>query len=43
MINQDHALSQKEIAKVAGITNITLCKRYKEILDLLFLKNRRKI
>ena len=36
-------ISQKEIAKVAGITNITLCKRYKEILDLLFLKNRRKI
>jgi len=43
MINQDHALSQKEIAKVAGITNITLCKRYKEILDLLFLKNRSMI
>jgi transcription initiation factor TFIIB len=36
-------ISQKEIAKVAGITNITLCKRYKEILDLFFLKNRRKI
>ena len=31
-------ISQKKIAKVAGITNITLCKRYKEILDLLFLK-----
>jgi len=43
MININITLSQKEIAKVAGITNITLCKRYKEILDLLFLKNRRKI
>jgi transcription initiation factor TFIIB len=36
-------ISQKRIAKVAQITNISLCKRYKEILDLLFLKNRRKI
>ncbi|MFX1442215.1 MAG: transcription initiation factor IIB family protein [Promethearchaeota archaeon] len=36
-------ISQKEVAKVAQITNISLCKRYKEILDLLFLKNRRKI
>ncbi len=43
MININIKISQKEIAKVAGITNITLCKRYKEILDLLFLKNRRKI
>ncbi|MFX1395095.1 MAG: transcription initiation factor IIB family protein [Promethearchaeota archaeon] len=29
-------VSQKEIAKIAKITNITLCKRYKEILDNLF-------
>ena len=33
-------VSQKEIAKVAKITNITLCKRYKEIIDRLFEKNK---
>ena len=31
-------VSQKKIAKIAKITNITLCKRYKEILDNLFIK-----
>jgi len=34
-------VSQKEIAKIAKITNITLCKRYKEILDNLFVRKRK--
>jgi len=33
-------VSQKEIARVAKITNITLCKRYKDIIDRLFEKNK---
>ena len=31
-------VSQKKIAKIAKITNITLCKRYKEIFDNLFVR-----
>ncbi|MBD3254491.1 MAG: hypothetical protein GF383_05330 [Candidatus Lokiarchaeota archaeon] len=32
----DERISQKEIAKICKITNVTLCKRYNEILDNLF-------
>ena len=37
----DEYVSQKEIAKVCKISNITICKRYKEIVDNLFQRNRK--
>jgi transcription initiation factor TFIIB len=40
MINEH--VSQREIANICKISNITVCKRYKEILDRLF-QNIRKI
>jgi len=40
MINEQ--VSQREIANICQISNITVCKRYKEILDRLF-ENIRKI